>query len=149
MPITCSVRCQKRLTYLKEVDVPMYKLKWSDDKRDTFLQNLYLAENLSEIDRAESLIVINVNEAISVLTAALNKVASCLVKKQSGKTVFFNEWYDKECKHMRRLTGNALRTFFYVHVWVVTESLTVKHANNTNIYFWLKKKNINWNAGKS
>ena len=72
-----------------------------------------LAENLSEIDRAESLIDINVNEAISVLTAALNKVASCLVKKQSGKTVFFffNEWYDKECKKMRRRTRKALRTF--------------------------------------
>ena len=111
MLITCSVRCQKRLTYFKEVDVPMYKLKWSDDKRDIFLQNLYLAENLSEIDRAESLIVINVNEAISVLTAALNKVASCLVKKQSAKTVFLIEWYDKECKDMRRRTKKALRTF--------------------------------------
>ena len=76
-----------------------------------------MAENLSEIVRAESLIDINVNEAISVLTAALNKVASCLVKKQSGKTVFvffcffFNEWYDKECKEMRRRTRKALRTF--------------------------------------
>ena len=69
----------------------MYELKWSDDKRDTFLQNLNLAENLSEIDRADSLIDINVNEAISVLTAALNKVASCVFKKQSAKTVFFNE----------------------------------------------------------
>ena len=88
----------------------MYELKWSDDKRDTFLQNLNLAENLSEIVRAESLIDINVNEAISVLTAALNKVASCLVKKQSGKTVFFNEWYDKEYKNMQRLTRKALRT---------------------------------------
>ena len=27
MPITCSVRCQKWLTYPKEVDVPVYKLK--------------------------------------------------------------------------------------------------------------------------
>ena len=70
-----------------------------------------MAENLSEIDRAESLIVINVNEAISVLTAALNKVASCLVKKQSAKTVFLIEWYDKECKDMRRRTRKALRTF--------------------------------------
>ena len=87
MPITCSVRCQKWLTYVKEVDVPMYKLKWSGDKHDTFLQNLNLAENLSEIDRAESLI--DINEAIGVLTAALNKVASCLVKKQIAKTVFF------------------------------------------------------------
>ena len=89
----------------------MYELKWSDDKRDTFLQNLNLAENQSEIDRADSLIDINVNEAISVLTPALSKVASFLVKKQSSKTVFFNEWYDKECKDMRRLTRKALRTF--------------------------------------
>ena len=100
MPITCSVRCQKWLTYVKEVDVPMYKLKWSGDKHDTFLQNLNLAENLSEIDRAESLIDINVNEVISVLTAVLHKVASCLVNKQSDKTVSFNERYDKECKDM-------------------------------------------------
>ena len=111
MPITCYVRCQKWLTYLKEVSVPVYKLKWSHDERDTFLQNLNLAENLSEIDRAESLLDINVNEAISVLTAELNKVASCLSKKQSGKAVFLNEWYDKECKDMRRLTRKALRTF--------------------------------------
>ena len=77
-----------------------YKLKWSHDERDTFLQNLNLAENLSEIDRAESLLDINVNEAISVLTAALIKVASCLVKKQGAKTVFLIKWYDKECKDM-------------------------------------------------
>ena len=61
MLITCPMRCQKRLAYLREVDVPMYELKWSDDKRDTFLQNLILAENLSEIDRAEGLIDIYVN----------------------------------------------------------------------------------------
>ena len=27
MPIACSVRCQKWLTYPKEADVPVYKLK--------------------------------------------------------------------------------------------------------------------------
>ena len=44
-----------------------------------------------------------------LFTAALSKVASCLVKKQSGKKCFFNEWYDKECRDMRRTTRKALR----------------------------------------
>ena len=71
-----------------------------------------LPENLSEIERARSLIDVDVNEVVSVFTAALSKVASCLVKKQSGKKgVFFNEWYDKECRDMRRTTRKALRKF--------------------------------------
>ena len=70
------------------MNVSVYKLKWFDNKRDPFLQNLHLAENLSEIERAKSLIDVNVNEAISVFTTALNKVASCLVQKQSGKKKF-------------------------------------------------------------
>ena len=67
---------------------------------------------MSEIESATSLIDVNVNEAISVLTAALIKVVLCLVKKQSGKRVFLNEWYDKERKDMQRLTRKALRTLF-------------------------------------
>ena len=99
-----------------------------------------MAENLSETESTKSLIDVNVNEAISVLTAALNKVASCFVKKQSGKRVFLNEWYDKECKDMRRLTRKALRTFLRSRL--SSESPTMRHANNTNIYVWLQKKNI-------
>ena len=65
--------------------VSVCKLKWTDDKRDAFLEILNLADNLSEIERAKSLIDANVNEAISLFTAALSKVSSCFVKKQSGK----------------------------------------------------------------
>ena len=66
----------------------MYKLKWFDNKRDPFLQNLNLVDNLSGIERAKSLVDVDVNEAIGAFTAALNNVASYLVKKQSGKKCF-------------------------------------------------------------
>ena len=82
MPVVCSLRCQKQPNSSKEVDVTLCKLKWSDDKRALFEQNLNLPENLSEIERARSLIDVDLNEAVSVFTAALSKVASCLVKKK-------------------------------------------------------------------
>ena len=111
MPVVCSLRCQKQPNSSKEVDVTLCKLKWSGDKRALFEQNLNLPENLSETERARSLINVDVNEAVSVFIAALSKVASCLVKKQSGKKWFSNEWYDKECRDMRRTTRKALRKF--------------------------------------
>ena len=95
MPVVCSLRCQKQPNSSREVDVTLCKLKWSDDKRALFEQNLNLPENLSETERARSLIDVDVNEAVSVFTAALSKVASCMVKKQSGRKGFSNEWYDK------------------------------------------------------
>ena len=110
-PVVCSLRCQKQPNSSKEVDVTLCKLKWSDDKRALFEQNLNLPENLSEIERARSLIDVDVNEAVGVFTAALSKVASCMVKKQSGRKGFSNEWYDKECRDMRRTTRKALRKF--------------------------------------
>ena len=61
-------------------------------------------KKLSQTERARSLIDVDVNEAVIVFTAALSKVASCLVKKQSGKKGVSNEWYDKECREMRRTT---------------------------------------------
>ena len=85
MPVVCSLHCQKQPNFSKEVDVTLCKLKWSDEKRALFEQNLNLPENPSEIERARSLIDVDINEAVSVFTAALSKVASCLVKKQSGK----------------------------------------------------------------
>ena len=88
MPVVCSLRCQKQPNSSKEVDVTLCKLKWSDDKRALFEQNLNLPENLSEIERARSLIDVDVNEAVGVFTAALSKVASCMVKKQSGRKGF-------------------------------------------------------------
>ena len=81
MPAVCSLRCQKQPNSSKEVDVTLCKLKWSDDKCTLFEQNLNLPENLSEIERARCLIDVDVNEAVSVFTAVLSKVASCLVKK--------------------------------------------------------------------
>ena len=111
MPADCSLRCQKQPNSSKGVDVTVCKLKWSHDKSGLFERNLNLSENLTEIERTRSLIEDDVNEAVSVFTAALSKVASCLVKKNSGKKVFSNEWYDKECRDMRRTTRKALRKF--------------------------------------
>lgn len=111
MPITCTVRCQKRLSHPKEDDTPLCKFKWSDDQCDSFMQNLNAPENLAEIERAKNLIDVNMNEAVRVFTAALSSVASCLTKNQSGKKLFSNEWFDKECKEKRRLVRKALRTF--------------------------------------
>ena len=51
MPVVCSLRWQKQPNSSKEVDVTLCKLKWSDDKRALFEQNLNLPENLSEIER--------------------------------------------------------------------------------------------------
>ena len=45
----------------KEVDVSLCKLKWSDDKRALFEQNLNLPENLSETERGRRLIDVDVN----------------------------------------------------------------------------------------
>ena len=109
MAFVCSLRCQKQPNSSKEVDVTLCKLKWSDDKRALFEQNWNLPDILSQIERARSLIDVDVNEAVIVFTAALSKVASCLVKKQSGKKGVSNEWYDKECRDMRRTTRKALR----------------------------------------
>ena len=84
MAVVCSLRCQKQPNSSKEVDVTLCKLKWSDDKRALFEQNLNLPENLSEIERARSLIDVDVNEAVGVFTAALSKVASCMVTKNKA-----------------------------------------------------------------
>ena len=54
----------------------MCKLKLSDDKRGLFEQNLNLPGNLTKTERAKSLTGIDVNEVVSVGTAALSKVAS-------------------------------------------------------------------------
>ena len=85
MAVVCSLRCHKQPNSTKEVDVTLCKLKWSDDKCALFEQNWNLPENLSQTERVRSLIDVDVNEAVIVFTAALSKVASCLVKKQSGK----------------------------------------------------------------
>ena len=88
MPVVCSLRSPKQPNSSKEVDVILRKLKWSDDKRALFEQNLNLPENLSQTERARSLTDVDVNQAVSVFTAALSKIVSCLVKKQSGKKCF-------------------------------------------------------------
>ena len=97
---------------------------------------------------ASSLIDINVIEATSVLTAALNKVASCFVKKQSGKTVFLNEWYDKECKKMRRRTRKALRTFLRSRLSGDTVSYCEIRKQNKHLLL-TKEKEYKLNAEKS
>lgn len=76
MPIIYSVRCQKQPNQCKELDATVCKLKLSDDKRGLFEQNLNLPGNLTETERAKSLTGIDVNEVVSVGTAALSKVAS-------------------------------------------------------------------------
>ena len=73
----------------------MCKLKLSDDKRGLFEQNLNLPGNLTETERARSLTGIDVNETVSVGTAALSRVASCLIKVA------------KECFQMNGMTRNV------------------------------------------
>ena len=120
----------------KEAAVTLCKLKWSDDKRALFEQNLNLPENLSETERARSLIKVDVNEAVSVFTGALSKVASCLVKKQSGNKGFSNEWYDKECRDMRSIKRKMLQTIQSMYRIVKAR---IPNGNNVTDAFFVRK----------
>ena len=91
------------------------KFIWNDDYHDTFFDMINSQEIQFDIEKAMTLIDVDINEALNIFNFCLKKAAECMKKQINiGKRGKVDDWYDMECRisrrNVRKLLNNYRRT---------------------------------------